>query len=313
MKKYLLLGLLLMLTLTAVVWANPVRGMKVGTLSGPTGLAMVKLLDETGGAELEVFKSPDLVVGKLVTGELDAAALPMNLAAVLYNKGADLKVASVFGWGVMYVVSSDSKLKHWKDLKGKEVYVASKGAVSDLLLRYLSSKNGLNLETELKIQYSASPVEVAQLLIAGKIQTAVLPEPWVTQVMLKNSKLKIRLDYQKEWQRLERQGLTYPQSCLVVRGKYAAEHPEAVKGLLKDLQRSIGWVQAHRKEAGSLAEKYVQIAPETVVQGLSRCNLKYTEAFKVRRAVDLFLQRLLEYAPEAVGGRLPDENFYYQP
>lgn len=297
--------------------ANTPGTMRVASLTGNVGLAMVKIMEQPildkVTVNFEIFQSPDPVLGKLITGEVDAAGLPTNVAAMLYNKKVDIQVAAIIGWGVMYVVSGDPKIKDWQDLKGKEVYVASKGAVSDLLFQYLVSKNGLKPNSDLKIQYLASAVEIAQLASAGKITSAAIPEPWATEALLKNPQLRVALDFQQEWKRVERQGLTYPQTCIVVRKKFAQEHPALVQQFLKRLSQSISWGNQNPKEAGVLAEKYIQIPAITAEKGMKRSNLKYLDAYKVKVEVKQFLQRLVEFAPEAVGGKVPDEAFFYQP
>lgn len=317
MKKFLVMLVLLVIILPSTGGAETAEPVKVAALAGTTGLAMVRLMEQPaiGGypCNFQVYKSPDLVLGKLIAGEVDIAGLPTNMASILYNKGVEIQLVSIIGWGVMYVVSTDSDLKSWKDLKGKEIYLSSKGAVSDILFQYLAGKNGLNAEQDFKIQYIASAVEIAQLAASGKVSTAVLPEPWVTEVLEKNPRMKIVLDCQKEWKRVERQTVTYPQTCVVVQKKFAREHPEVLKGFLKELDQSIQWLNHNSKAGGVLAEKYVQISATAVEKGLPRCNLKYASALKARLAVNRFLERLGEFSKESIGGKVPDEGFYYQP
>jgi NitT/TauT family transport system substrate-binding protein len=322
--KRKILWVVLILLFIATLLSVPAFGenspqTRVVALSGNIGLAMAHMMDQSATLKFptsfEVYKSPDLAVGKLIAGETDIAGLPIPIstAAVMYNKGVGVQVAAIIGWGVMYVVSSDKTIKKWTDLKGKEIYVSAKGAISDILLRYLISKNGLNPEQDVKIQYIASSVEIAQLVASGKVTLAAMPEPWVTEVLEKNPQLKVVLDYQKEWQRVEKQGVAYPQTCIVVRKQFAKEHPEALHSFLKELAGSIVWTNRNPKLAGILAEKYVQIPALSVEKGLRRTNLKYDDAFKSRVTIEGFLQRLVGFAPESVGGKLPDEGFYYQP
>ena len=279
-------------------------------------MAMVKLIDEPaiGGRSIthSIFKSPDLLTGKLITGEVDIAALPINSAAILYNKGVPVQIASVIGWGVMYLIG-DAKVKDWLDLKGQTVLAPAKGAVPDLLFRYLLVKNGLNPEVDLTIQYVGSPVELAQLTTVGAESLAVLPEPWVTQVIEKNQKVQVLLDFQQEWQRIEKQGQTYPQTCIVVNRKFAAANRELVRLYLQELEGAMEWLNQNPEPAGILAEKHVQISATAVRKGLARCNLRFADAIKARPEIDRFLLRLSELAPNAIGGKLPDEKFYYQP
>jgi NitT/TauT family transport system substrate-binding protein len=313
MKRIIFFVLLLGLVIPSIVGAESADKTRVAALAGNSGLAMVKMMNEPSNASFEVFKTPDLAVGKLIAGEADIAGLPTSTAAVMYNKGVGVQIAAVIGWGIMYVVGNDRSIRRWTDLKGKEIYVSSKGAISDILLRYLISKNGLDPERDVRIQYIASSVELAQLVAAGRAQLAAMPEPWLTEVLEKNPQLKVVLDFQKEWQRIEKQGAAYPQTCIVVRKKFVEEHPEAVRSFLKELKDSIDWVNHHPRAAGMLGEKYVQIAAPAVEKGLGRTNLKFDEAFKVRPAIGLFFQRLLEFAPDSIGGKVPDAEFYYQP
>lgn len=321
MNKRMFLMMLILILVPGLLWIpawgenpSPVR---VTALAGNIGLAMVHMMDQSAilkvPASFEISKSPDLAVGKLIAGETDIAGLPVSTAAMIYNKGVGAQVAAIIGWGLMYVVSSDKTIHQWKDLKGKEIYVSAKGAISDILLRYLISKNGLDPERDVRIQYISSSVEIAQLVAAGKITLAAMPEPWVTEVLEKNTHLKVILDFQKEWQRVEQQGATYPQTCIVVRKQFAKEHPEVLRGFLKELNSSIAWTNANPKEAGVLAEKYVQISALSVEKGLKRTNLKYDDAYKNRKIIERFLERLVGFAPDSVGGKVPDEGFFYQP
>ena len=60
-------------------------------LKGPTAMGMVKKMSDNDSAAtpadtFELAAAPDEVSAKLVQGEVDIAAVPANLASVLYNK-----------------------------------------------------------------------------------------------------------------------------------------------------------------------------------------------------------------------------------
>ncbi len=310
----MIVGMLLAGSLSMGTEPAPVR---VLALSGNTGLAMVRMMDQPVidgvNYQFQVYKSPDQLIGKLVTGEADIAALPSNTAAILYNRGTGIQISSIIGWGVLYVTGQDRNIKKWTDLKGKEVFIGGKGAVPDLLFQYLCQKNGLRPDADLHITYVASPAELAHLVIAGKAPLAVIPEPWVTEVLEHSSQIQVLLDFQKEWGRIEKTQPLYPQTCVVVRKQFAKEYPERVQAFSRELAKSISWLEQNREKGGVLAEKYVSLSRVSVEKGLVRCNLKYSDAYTVRNEVQMFLSRLYEVMPQAVGGKLPDENFYYRP
>lgn len=315
LRKYVILMLFLIILVSVTVTGTE-NSVNVMTLSGNTGLAMVKMMDQPDRSNVtykfQVFKSPDLLLGKIISGEADIAALPTNTAAILYNKGVNIQVTSIIGWGVMYVVGTDTTIHRWKDLKGKEIQVVAKGAVPDILFQYLLTKNNIKPQTDMKLNYLASPAELAQLVAAGKVSLAVLPEPWVTEVLERAPQVKVLLDFQKEWGRVEKKGNHYPQSCIVVSRRFAQEQPEKLEQFLKDLKASMQWVEKYPDQGGILAEKFVQLSSISVEKGLTRSNLKYDDAYRVRDKVQHFLNALSQIAPEAIGGKLPNEGFYYQ-
>ena len=72
--------------------AEPVD-VDVMALKGPTAMGMVKFMDEVDSGSVtsenynfSIAASADEVTPKLVQGEADIAAVPANLASVLYNK-----------------------------------------------------------------------------------------------------------------------------------------------------------------------------------------------------------------------------------
>jgi NitT/TauT family transport system substrate-binding protein len=289
--------------------------LRVGTLAGVSGLAMAKMVTDHNAAsryQFKVHKSPELLTANVIAGEVDLAALPVNSAALLYNKEVPIRLTAVIGWGVMYLVSGDRSLKSWSALKDKDIHVAGKGAVSDLLFRYLTIKNGLEAGRDFRIQYLA-PAELAQFAAAGKARYAVLPEPWVTETLQRNPQLMVALDFQEEWKRIERDRLTYPQTVLIASQSLLRNDPSLVTAFEKELEAAIRWLNLNPRQGGALAEKTIQVSAIAVEKGIKRCNLSYLRAADARSQIMTFLERLGTIAPEAIGGKLPDAGFIHQP
>jgi NitT/TauT family transport system substrate-binding protein len=223
------------------------------------------------------------------------------------------QLAAMNTWGVMYVLSSDPTIKSWADLKGKNVDAASKGSAADVVFRYLLSKNGVDPEKDLTIKYIASPVEQAQLAIAGKSKITVLPEPWVSTVLSQNKDMKLALDLQGEWTRINGTDVPFAQTCLVVKADFASQHPEIMTKFLQEYASSIDWVNNNPAAAGPLLVKHgINIPADVAADAIPRCNLRYMSAVDARPAVEKYLQVLLDFSPETIGGKLPDAKFYYQ-
>lgn len=313
-----MLFLVCLLLLTYPLAAQEATTVEVMVLSGVTGLSFLPMLEEQPliepGIKLHytVVKSPDQMRAKIISGEADIAAVPTNLAAILYNNGIPIQLAAITNWGVMYVVGQGTQITSWTDLRGKTVGVTGKGSTPDILFRYFLTTHGLNPEQDVQIQYYPTPVELAQLAIAGKVEIATLPEPWVTEVVTRNPNFKVCLDYQKEWEKSERRQESYAQSALVVQTALAQDHPEFLHKFLRQADTANTWVVNNPAAAGELAYIHLMISAEAARAAIPRCNLRFREAAAVQAEVDYFLAKLFSFQPQAIGGKLPDDGFYLQ-
>ncbi|CFX53072.1 ABC-type uncharacterised transport system, substrate-binding component, TM0202 type [Syntrophomonas zehnderi OL-4] len=290
----------------------------VGALRGATAMGMIKMIAEKPSlgqgveARYAIEQSPDVLSSKLLSGEMELASIPTNMAANLYNKGVPYQLAAMNTWGVMYVVSNGAAVDKWADLKGQSIRAVSRGASSDVVFRYLLSQNGIDPDKDVNLSYSPAPVELAQLVMAGKTSLACLPEPWVSVVLSKNPQAKVVLDLQQEWIRILGNDMPFAQTCLVVNRDFAARHPEVVQTFLKEYSHSINWVNKNPAAAADLIkENDIGIPAEVAQSAIPRCNLRYMSSRQARPAVEKYLQVLMEFSPETIGGKMPDGNFFY--
>lgn len=320
-KKVLVFALILFPVFfsLAIEGEQPARvELNVVALAGPTGLSLVQMMEEEPelGPEVtvrySVVRTPEKMTARIVSGEADIAAVPTNLAAVLYRRGIPVRLAAITNWGVMYLVGKDPTITEWEDLKGRELAVTGRGTTPDILLRYFLQTKGLDPDKDLTIRYYAAPVELVQLVIAGKVDLATLPEPWVTEAVQKNPEIKILLDYQEEWKAATGSERSYPQSCLVVRTELAEKKPGLVRDFLIRATAATEWVNKYPAAAAPLAEKYLFISAEAARGSVPRCNLQFIPAWEIREEIDQYLLKLYEFNPETVGGELPDADFYWQ-
>jgi NitT/TauT family transport system substrate-binding protein len=291
----------------------------VAVLRGPSALSMVKMIDQNPslGKEVKVNyimeQSPDVLVSKLLTGEIEMATIPTNMAAKIYNKGVGYQLAVINTWGVMYVVTNGVNVSKWSDLKGQQINTVAKGSAADVVFKYLLTKNNINPEMDAVLSYITTPVEAAQLMIAGKSKIAALPEPWVSVVLSKNPNARLALDLQKEWTRLNGENVPFAQTCLVVKKDFANKNPQIIANFLAEYNNSINWINKNSSQAGELAKKHdIGIPADVTAKAIPMCNIRYMDAISARPAVEKYLQVLLDFSPESIGGKLPDAKFYYQ-
>ena len=140
---------------------------RVMALKGPTAMGMVKLMDTAeagpvnGNAyEFTIAASADEVTPKLVQGDADIAAVPANLASVLYNNTeGKIQVLAVNTLGVLYIVESGDTVQSAADLKGKTIYASGKGSTPEYALNYILSSNGIDPEKDVTIEWKSEHSE----------------------------------------------------------------------------------------------------------------------------------------------------------
>ena len=294
------------------------KTLRIAGLKGPTTMGLVHLLsmEKNGTAamdyDLQLYGAADEIVPKLIKGNLDMAAIPANLAATLYQKtNGGIQVLAVNTLGVLYVVEKGDTVHSFADLKGRTILSTGKGTTPEYVLRYLLTKNGLDPDKDVKIEYYSEASEVtAQMAATKKDAIAVLPQPYVTAAQMKDSELRVVLDLTKEWNKVcDTQLIT---GVTVVRTAYAEDHPDVVQAFLKDYEKSVNAANTDIDGTAALCEEIGVVAKAAIAKkALPKCNIVYRRGEEMKKDISAYLQVLYDASPAAVGGKLPGDNFYW--
>ena len=298
--------------------AEPVTVTVTG-LKGPTSIGLVHMIEyqpklgENISVTYDVAPTPDVLSAKLLKKEVDFATLPTNVAANLYNKGIDYKLIAMNTWGNLYIVSNGVEIKDWSDLKGKDFNAINRGSTPDIVLQYLLNENGIDPQKDINLDYSMNHVELANAMIANKANLGILPEPFATMVTMRNPEVKIMMSLEDEWKKIQGPDSSIAQGCMLVSNEFLNKHPQIVEEFLKEYAASINWVNQNLAEAGVLVEKHdLGMQAKIAEKAIPRSNIRFATAQEAKGALDKYYQVLLQFSPESVGGKLPDEGFYYK-
>lgn len=293
--------------------------LRVATLKGPTGMTMVQMMDnqEKGLAknnyQFSIFGAPDDAVAKLTSGEADIICVPTNLAAMLYAKTeGKVKILSINTLGVMYVLErGGNEIKTMADLKGKTVYSTGQGSTPEYVLNYLLEQNGLDPAKDLTVEYKTEHTELATLLASGKVDVAVLPQPFVTSVVAKNPDIRVALDLTKEWENVVGPEKPLAMTATIVSAAFLEKNEAAVRTFMEELRLSTEFTNQKLDEASALIEKY-DIMPAAIAKAaIPACNMVYLDGTQMQTAASNYLEVVAKANPKSVGGQMPNEDFYY--
>ena len=268
--------------------AEPIR---VAGMKGPTSIGMVKIMKDntsTGTYDFTIAGTADEIAPKLIKGELDIAAVPANLASVLYNKtNGAVSVLAINTLGVLYIVEKGETVQSLADLKGKTIYATGKGTTPEYSLRYLLTQNGIDPDNDVTIEFRSEATEIVSLLASAENGIAMLPQPYVTVASQKVDGLRVAVSLNDEW-----------------------NNPKAVTDFLDAYKNSVTFVNENVETAAEYVEEFEIFAAAVAKKAIPQCNIVFMSDAQMKDALQAYLTVLHTQNPASIGGALPGEEFY---
>lgn len=314
----LLLVLLLILSVLSGCNKDPQTStdVTIAGLKGPTSIGMIKMIDEKAlnsdkyNVDYIAESAPDALTGKIINGEIQISSVPVNLASVLYNKteGA-VQILALNTIGNLFIVGSDD-INSIDDLEGKTLGMSAKGSTPDYAMNYILSQN--NLSDKVQLDYALDHATLAQTVIAEDTKVALLPQPFATQVTMKNNNVKILIDLNEEWKKATDGQSELITGAIIVNKEFAENNKDFISDFLKQYESSVNWVNENPADASILVEKNeIMPSAELVEKAIPYCGITYKLAVNEKESLDTFYKILFDSNPASIGGNLPDEDFYY--
>lgn len=290
---------------------------RIAGLKGPTSMGLVKLMEDNANKTAKnsytfsIAGSADEVTPKLKTGELDMAAIPANLASVLYNNtSGEIRVLAVNTLGVVYLVEKGDSVQDYADLRGKTIFATGKGSTPEYALRYLLSQNGIDPDRDVTIEWKSEPTEVVAAMKKGTVTVAMLPQPYVTVALGAVEGLRIAIDLCEGWEKLDN-GSQFITGVLVARRAFLEKYPNAVKNFLEEYRASTAFINENVEKGAELVEKYGIVSAAVARQAIPYCHITFLAGAEMKAALSGYLTVLYGQNPKAVGNALPGDDFYY--
>ncbi len=294
--------------------ASPVN-IRIASLKGPTTMGMVKLMSDCeagatqGSYTVDIYGTADEIVPLVVSGEIDVANIPCNLASILYNRTeGGISVVNINTLGVLYIVETGESIQSVEDLRGKTIYSTGKGTTPEYVLNHILTQSGIDPLNDVTVEFKSEATEVAAMLEGSKDAVAVLPQPYVTVAMTKNDSIRIALDLTEEWEKVV--GSSMVTGVTIVRNEFLEANPEAIDLFLEEYAASVEYVNTDVEGAAALVGAYDIVAEGVAKTALPYCNIVSVTGEDMKKSVSDYLSVLYESDPSSVGGNLPDDSFY---
>lgn len=341
MKKLLSILLLLALSLTTLVSCNffsddkkddKATVIKIGFMEGPTGMGMAKLIHdysivkpEDSKYQFAKFKDAKDATNALISGAIDLACLPTNNAATIYNtKDGVAKVLALNCLNSLFIMTkSGTTVSSLEDLEGKTIYTISNGTPKVILEHALAEKQiNATVSTTATINGNETnltqPSDLASAIIAGAVDIALVPEPVATAAPLKvqsankDYSYSVALDFTSVW--AEVSDTPVAMGCIVGRTEFVDKNKTAVDAFLAEYKASIEYI-SNKDNLDSSADLIVEATVLGAVTAAKKSlsNLLNAIAYKDGDEMTAILKAFYgTINPNLIGGKLPDDNFYYK-
>lgn len=286
---------------------------RVAALQGPTGMSVAHMMTENDGSyELTLVAAPAEVNALVISGQVDIASVPINVGAVLYNKTeGGVKALALTTRGMLYVLEKGDTIHSVQDLEGKTILYAGQGATPEYVTEYILSTFGVNAALETEAEHAA----VASKAIEGLADIVLLPEPMVTNVLLKAPDFRVALDVTEAFaEAAEQNGTADAQlsmSVVIARKEFAQAHPDLVAAFMEDLEASIAFANENVAQAAQeIAALGIIPAAKVAEKALPSCRLVFVSGEDMQAQAAPLYEILFSANPASVGGKVPDEAYY---
>lgn len=274
--------------------------------TGTPSLGIANVLNDKTLVDANIVSGSDPLIAAFTNASYDVVVAPVNLGAKLYNANENFSyiLYKTIVWGNYYLVSNE-EIATLESLEGKTVLVFGKNSTPDVVLRTLISAQNINVNLE----YVDDVATANSYLLSGKADIIVSAEPSLTKMSA--NKNFYTLDLQKQWQQLTG-SYSLPQAGIFI--KKDSKDEKYLKTVLDKMIESVQMAQTKPNvliaSAVSVDENLAKIGKETLQKAIGNCNLRVEETDK--EAIEFYFSQVIQLGIGAtVGGKLPDEAFYY--
>lgn len=281
------------------------------TLAYAAGAGLLRSVADK--VSFKVWRTPDEMRAGLTSGGMQALVMPVTAAANLHKRGLGVRLANVMTNGLLYVISSDDTLGTIADLKGRRITVPFPNDTPEVIFDAVLAHNGLT-EDDVTVETAGTPIEAIHMLLAGRIDIALVPEPAATAAILKAAAsgraIHRAIDMQVEWGKVTGLGPIMPQAGLAFTDTFLQQHADTVEPMLAAIAEATAAVTARPSLAAGHAASALELPWPVIEKSIPFSNLVATRASDARAGLEALFSAIAAVNPKIIGGGMPDTSLY---
>ena len=281
---------------------------RLGVLKGISCVPCAYLIENRAKLSVQnmTFKTYDSVQGELpalLKDELDMGFLSPKDAAKVFNKGGEALIAiGVCQNGNAYLITNDEAYSTIENLAEKTVVCEGNDSDDVAVLNHILSKDGSGVDS-VEVDFSVPLTNIANKLIIGEEQYALLKEPFATVALAHSSKIRRAESLQKMYSNSE-EASHYPAMLLVARADFASSNAELVRRFIELYKYAVSWTNKNPSKAGLLSEKHKLGLKSLIVKdSIPNAAIVWRDATMAKNDIEKLFE-ILEV-------QFPEDAFYF--
>lgn len=218
----------------------------------PTTLAEQLGYYEEEGLEVDLqdLQGGSKALTALIGGSIDVASGFYEHTIQMQIKKQSIKSFVQIGRspGLVFLVAPDKtdEIKSLKDLKGTSVGVTAPGSSTDMLVRYLLAKEGMDVDDVSVVGMGAGASAIAAME-SGEIVAGVMLEPDITELEKRSGAPAVTLADMRTPEGVRAiYGIdTWSSSCFYAKSEWLEQNPETAKKLARAMTRTLQFIAEH--------------------------------------------------------------------
>lgn len=266
-------------------------------------------------ASFQLWQSADQLRVMLARDELDYSAVPANLPALMSNRGEPVRLLNISVWGLLWLVSREPDVHGFTDMRGRTLLTPFRRDMGAIMLQELYAAQGMQPGHDLQLHQSRDALDTVSLMLAGKADHAVLPEPTASLLLYRSRQqggapLYRVQSLQAAWAQQFPQQPELPQAGVMAAASTAG-NAAMNQAIVSAYAQAAHWCKNAPPACAALAQQYLPHMPLPALEESIRVTrLDGLPAAQVRPQLEALYQLILDGQPEAIGGRLPAAAVY---
>lgn len=229
--------------------------------------------------------------------------------AMAAKRGAPVSVIAITGWRKFYIITSRDDYQGIESLSNRTVAYAPPGSPGIAIFNEVTKGRlrGVTLQP-------SQGKELQMMMLSGKADTAILPEPLVTMLIIKKPDLRVVESLEELYGRERGTPPLMPLAGFAVNSKTAEKYPEIIKAIQESIIRNSIELKDKKTKAVKCLPEYFkkEISREVAVRSLERDVILSKRGTDCAKEIDDYLKTATPGLLDADGNPGLPEGFLWQ-